>query len=352
MMKPWKVGKRLIPLFVGLSLLLSACGREDLSVLRPQGPVAEGQLDLIMMAIIIMVVVMLIVFGIAAYVWVKFRRKPGQNEIPEQVAGNHKLEIIWTTIPLILVLILGIFTVQKVFAFGENYSADKNAVKVKVTSHLFWWEFTYPEYGITTAQDLIIPTGKKIALELKTADVLHSFWVPSLAGKTDTNTDGTVNNMWLEASNEGVYLGKCAELCGQSHALMEFKVKAVSEESFNKWIEEMKRPVALPEEPAVAEVFRTQCLSCHAIGDQGGPVGPNLTGIGSREAVAGILLNAEGVGRPEDGTPIKENMVNWLTDPQKYKPGNKMPAPKEDLGLSDADIEAIADYLVNNKLSY
>lgn len=352
MMKPWKAVKRLLPLFVGLSLLLSACGREDLSVLRPQGPVAEGQLGLIKLAITIMVAVMLIVFGIAAYVWIKFRRKPGQTEIPKQVEGNFKLEVIWTAIPLVLVVILGVFTVQKVFAFGENYSADKNAVKVKVTSHLFWWEFTYPEYGVTTAQDLIIPTGKKIALELKTADVLHSFWVPSLAGKTDTNTDGTVNNAWLEASKEGVYLGKCAELCGPSHAFMEFKVKAVSQESFDNWIGAMKAPAVLPEDPAVAEVFKTQCLSCHAVGDQGLPVGPNLTGIGSREAIAGILLNAEGEGRPQDGKPIKDNLVEWLNDPQGVKPGNKMPAPKEDLGLTDSEIEAIADYLAGYKLTY
>ncbi|MNM73447.1 Cytochrome c oxidase subunit 2 precursor [compost metagenome] len=352
MMKPWKAVKRLLPLFVGLSLLLSACGREDLSVLRPQGPVAEGQLGLIKLAITIMVAVMLIVFGIAAYVWIKFRRKPGQNEIPKQVEGNFKLEVIWTAIPLVLVIILGVFTVQKVFAFGENYSSDKNAVKVKVTSHLFWWEFSYPDYGVTTAQDLIIPTGKKIALELKTADVLHSFWVPSLAGKTDTNTDGTINNAWFEASKEGVYLGKCAELCGPSHAFMEFKVKAVSQESFDNWVAAMKAPADLPDDPAVAEVFKTQCLSCHAVGDQGLPVGPNLTGIGSREAIAGILLNAEGEGRPENGKPIRDNLVEWLKDPQGVKPGNKMPAPKEDLGLTDSEIEAIADYLANYKLTY
>lgn len=351
-MKPWKAVKRLLPLFVGLSLLLSACGREDLSVLRPQGPVAEGQLGLIKLAITIMVAVMLIVFGIAAYVWIKFRRKPGQNEIPKQVEGNFKLEVIWTAIPLVLVIILGVFTVQKVFAFGENYSSDKNAVKVKVTSHLFWWEFSYPDYGVTTAQDLIIPTGKKIALELKTADVLHSFWVPSLAGKTDTNTDGTINNAWFEASKEGVYLGKCAELCGPSHAFMEFKVKAVNQESFDNWVAAMKAPAVLPEDPAVAEVFKTQCLSCHAVGDQGLPVGPNLTGIGSREAIAGILLNAEGEGRPENGKPIRDNLVDWLKDPQGVKPGNKMPAPKEDLGLTDAEIEAIADYLADYKLTY
>lgn len=352
MMKPWKAVKRLAPMLAGLALLLSACGREDLSVLRPQGTVAEGQLGLIKLSITIMVVVMLIVFGIAAYVWIKFRRKPGQKEVPKQVEGNFKLEVIWTAIPLVLVLILGAVTVQKIFAYGEDYSGDKNAVKVKVTSHLFWWEFNYPDYGVTTAQDLIIPTGKKIALELKTADVLHSFWVPSLAGKTDTNTDGTINKMWLESKKDGVYLGKCAELCGPSHALMEFKVKSVSDEVFKQWVESMKAPAVLPEDPAVAEVFKNQCLTCHAVGDQGIAVGPNLTGMGSRETVASILLNEEGDGHYEGSKPVKDNLVEWLTDPQKVKPGNKMPNPKEDLGLSDEEIDAIAQYLADYKLSY
>ncbi|WP_212940127.1 cytochrome c oxidase subunit II [Paenibacillus antibioticophila] len=351
MMKPWKGIKRLLPL-LAMSLLLSACGREDLSVLRPQGTVAQGQFDLIILSISIMVVVMLVVFAIAAYVWIRFRRKPGQQDVPKQVEGNFKLEVVWTAIPLVLVLILGVFTVQKIFAYGEDYWNDKNAVRVQVTAHLFWWEFSYPDYGITTAQDMIIPTGKKIALELKTADVLHSFWVPSLAGKTDTNTDGTVNKAWIEAEQEGVYLGKCAELCGQSHAFMEFKVKSVSEESFNAWVESMKAPAVLPEDPAVAEVFRTQCLSCHAVGDQGGPIGPNLTGIGSRETVASILLNSEGSGNAVDTRPVQENMEAWLKDPQKWKPGNRMPDPKEDLGLTDAEIEAIAKYLADYKLSY
>lgn len=352
MMKPWKAVKRLAPLFIGLALLLSACGREDLSALRPQGPVAEGQLGLITLSISIMIVVMLVVFVIAAYVLVKFRRRPGQNEVPKQVEGSHKLEIIWTAIPLVLVLILGVVTVQKIFAYGEDYSADKNAVKVKVSAHLFWWEFTYPDYGITTAQDLVIPTGKKIALELRTMDVLHSFWVPSLAGKTDTNTEGNINKAWLEASKEGVYLGKCAELCGQSHAFMEFKVKAVSQESFDGWVQSMKAPVQTIQDPELAEVFKTQCLTCHAIGDQGGPSGPNLTGIGSRETVASILLNEGGSSNAADTKPVKDNLIQWLQDPQKVKPGNKMPDPKGDLGLTDEQIEGIAEYLANNKLSY
>lgn len=347
MMKTWQAVKRLLPMTAIFGLILAGCGRADLSVLRPQGPAAESSLGLMKLSITIMVVVLLIVFSIAAYVIIRFRRKPGQQEIPKQVEGNFKLEVLWTVIPLILVVVLAVPTVKAVFAAGNDHANDKNAIKVKVTGHQFWWEFEYTDYGVKTAQDLVIPKGKDIAFELTTADVLHSFWVPSLSGKIDTNPAGTINRFSFSAPNEGVYRGKCAELCGPSHGLMEFKVKSVSEDAFKQWIASMKSPVAvLPEDPELAKTFKNQCLKCHAVGDQGLAVGPNLTGIGSREAIAGILLNDDtGV----DGAPIEENLKTWLHDPQSVKPGNLMPNPK-DLGLSDAEIDGIAAYLANYKL--
>jgi cytochrome c oxidase subunit II len=346
MMKTWQAMKRLLPLMTIFGLFLAGCGREDLSVLRPQGPEAENSLGLIKLSITIMIVVLLIVFGIAAYVMIKFRRKPNQqNEIPEQVEGNHKLEIIWTVIPLILVVILAVPTVKQVFASGNDHSNDKNAIKVKVTGHQYWWEFQYTDLGVTTAQDLVIPTGKDIAFELETKDVLHSFWVPSLSGKIDTNPAGTINRFSFSAPKEGVYRGKCAELCGPSHGFMEFKVKAVSEEEFTAWIESMKAPAVLPEDPALAKTFKDQCLSCHAVGAEGNAGAPNLTGIGSREAIAGILINDD---TREEGAPVEENLKTWLHDPQSVKPGNLMPNPK-DLGLSDEEIDGIAEYLANYK---
>ncbi|MDQ0196323.1 cytochrome c oxidase subunit II [Paenibacillus wynnii] len=346
MMKTWQAVKRLLPMMSVFALILAGCGREDLSVLRPQGPVAESSLGLIKLSITIMIVVLLIVFAIAAFVMIRFRRKPNQTEIPEQVEGSFKLEILWTVIPLILVVVLAIPTVKQVFAAGNDHSNDKNAVKVKVTGHQYWWEFEYGDYGVITAQDLVIPTGKDIAFELITKDVLHSFWVPSLSGKIDTNPAGTINRFSFSAPKEGVYRGKCAELCGPSHGFMEFKVKAVSNEEFEKWIESRKAPAVLPEDPALAKTFKDQCLQCHAVGDQGIANAPDLTGIGSREAIAGILINDD---TREDGAPVEENLKTWLHDPQSVKPGNLMPNPK-DLGLSDAEIDGIAEYLANYKL--
>ncbi|OBZ10501.1 cytochrome c oxidase subunit II [Bacillus sp. FJAT-27264] len=349
MMKTWQAVRRLLPMIAVFGLiLLTGCGRADLSALRPQGPAAETSYGLMKLSITIMVVVLLIVFSIAAFVMIRFRRKPGQSEIPEQVEGSIKLEILWTVIPLILVVVLAVPTVKAVFAAGNDHWNDKNAIKVKVTGHQYWWEFEYPDYGVTTAQDLVIPKGKDIAFELKTADVIHSFWVPSLSGKLDTNPAGTINRFSFSAPNEGVYRGKCAELCGPSHGLMEFKVKSVSEEAFQKWIDGMKKPAAvLPEDPALAKTFKDQCLKCHAVGDQGISVGPNLTGIGSREAIAGILINDDsGV----EGASVEENLKTWLHDPKSVKPNNLMPNPK-DLGLTDEEIDGIAHYLANYKLN-
>lgn len=342
--------KRLLPLFAGLVLLLSACGRADLSAINPQGPVAEDQFDLMKLAIMIMALVVIVVFAICFYVIIRFRRKAGDNGIPKQVEGNHKLEVIWTVIPIILLIILAVPTVKYVFAFAEDYSKDKEAIKINVTSHQYWWEFEYPELGIRTAQDLVIPTGKKIAVTLKSADVLHSFWVPSLAGKMDTNLPGpenqNINKMFFEAPNEDVYRGKCAELCGQSHAYMDFKVKSVSNATFEAWAAEMKaEPKAFTGDADVAETFKTSCLACHAI-DNSPAMGPNLKGIGSREAIAGILLNRDNASEPLDQGKIEEHLRQWIKDPEEEKPGNLMPKVE----LTDKELDQIVDYLANYKL--
>ncbi|MGZ9585499.1 cytochrome c oxidase subunit II [Paenibacillus marinisediminis] len=346
MMKRWHAVKRLLPLFAGLVLLLSACGREDLSAINPQGPIAEQQFDLMKLAIIIMTSVVVVVFAICIYVIIRFRRKPGQNNIPVQVEGSHKLEVIWTVIPIILLIILAVPTVKYVFAFAEDYSNDKDAIKVNVVSHQYWWEFEYPELGIRTAQDLVIPTNKKIAINLKTADVLHSFWVPALAGKMDTNREGNFNNMYLEAPKENVYRGKCAELCGPSHAYMDFKVKAVGEATFTAWVNEMlAEPKPFEGDADVADKFKTSCLTCHAV-DNVQSAGPNLKGIGSREAVGGILLNRDNAEEAIEQNAVKDHLRRWLVDNEGEKPGNRM----GNIPLNDKELEQIIDYLSNYKL--
>ncbi|MFF2890430.1 cytochrome c oxidase subunit II [Paenibacillus sp. NPDC057967] len=350
MMKRWQFVKRLAPLMAMMVLVLAACGREDLSTLNPQGPVAEEQFGLMKTAIIIMGLVVVVVFAISLYVIIRFRRRPGDKTIPKQVEGSHKLEIIWTVIPIILLIILGVPTVQSVFNLAKDYRDDPDAVKVIVTSHQYWWEFEYPELGIKTAQELVIPTGKTISIEAKTADVLHSFWIPSLAGKIDTNPGGNVNFMYFSAPKEGVYLGKCAELCGPSHGLMDFKVKSVNPDSFDRWAAALQEPVALPSDPAIAAAFESKCLTCHAVGDMGGPAFPNLTGIGSRESVGGILVNVDADDQKYDHEDtVYNNLHKWIKDPEAVKPGNLM---SNQYDLTEEEIEGIAKYLSELTLDY
>ncbi|GAB7387608.1 cytochrome c oxidase subunit II [Bacillaceae bacterium] len=337
-MNRWLSACRLLPLFAALMLVLSGCGEPYLSTLDPKGPVAESQFTLMKLSIYIMLLVCAVVFSIFAYVLIRYRKRPGQDGIPKQVEGNTKLEIVWTVIPIILLLILAVPTVKQVFYLAEGPSGDEDALKVKVTGYQYWWDFEYPDLGIRASQELYIPTGKKVYFEVTAKDVIHSFWVPALGGKVDA-TPGLTSNLWLQADEEGVYAGKCAELCGPSHALMDFKVVAVSPEEFDDWVAKMKAASAEPTSGAAQQgekLFKQNCLSCHAVGKEGGPVGPVLTNVADRVKIAGILENN------------KENMEKWIANPQDVKPGNKMPAFGKDVnpeGLTQEEISALAEYL-------
>jgi cytochrome c oxidase subunit 2 len=304
----------------------------NLSALDPQGPVADMQLSLIKLSIYIMISVIVVVFVIFTIILIRFREKPGDTHIPEQKEGSKLLEIIWTTIPIILLIILAIPNVMDTFTLA-NVDADENSVTVNVTAHQFWWEFEYPDHDVVAGQDMYIPTNTKIIINLESTDVIHSFWVPALAGKQD-NIPGITNEMWFEAVKPGVYKGKCTEFCGEAHWLMDFKVVAVEPDVFETWAANMKEPatVANTEISEVGrDVFQTSCIGCHAVGAAGGNIGPDLTNFGERTVIAGFLEFND------------ENLEKWLRDPAKIKPGNKMPAVVGH--LSDDEIKALIDYM-------
>jgi len=340
MMRRWQQVWRLLPLFVvmALALVLTGCEQNEyLSTLTPKGPVAETQLFMMKLSLGIMLGVFAVVILIFTYVLIRYRKRKGDNRIPEQVEGNHKLEIIWTVIPFILLIIMAVPMVSMTFDFAKDYSNDKNAVQVKVIGHQFWWEFEYPELGIKTSQDLMIPVGKKINFEITSTDVMHSFWVPSLGGKIDNNP-GLTNHLWLQADKEGIYEGKCAELCGASHALMDFKVIAVKQEEFDSWAAKMADRVKNPPVASAdqgAEIFQKSCIGCHAVNGQGGKLAPDLTNFGDRTKVGGILDNNA------------ENIKKWLKETNTIKPGNKM----GELGLTDEQVDALTNYLQSLKVN-
>ncbi|NGP44378.1 cytochrome c oxidase subunit II [Bacillaceae bacterium SIJ1] len=329
-----------------LALVLAGCGTENLSSLQPKGEGANMLFDLMVLSIVIMIAVFLVVIAIYTYVIVRFRKKKGDKDIiPEQVEGNRNLEIIWTVIPILLLLVLAVPTVAYTFQLADTSERDAEGSEnhvVNVTAHTFWWNFEYEGEEVTTSQDLYIPTGEKVFVNLSSADVIHSFWVPAIQGKMDTNPgDENINTIFLEADEEGVYWGKCAEFCGPSHALMDFRVIAVSPEEFDAWLDDMRQgPGETDSEVAAAgeEIFAQSCASCHAVeaGAPGG-VGPNLTSFGDRTKIAGFLDHD------------KETLKQWIRDPQEFKPGNNMPAfPAEQ--ISDEDLDALAEYLLELKV--
>lgn len=333
----WHQAMRLLFVVMAVTLVLTGCGDPTLSALLPQGPVAESQFWLMKLTFGIMFGVFCVVIILWTYVLIRYRKKPGQTGYPKQVEGNHKLEILWTVIPFVLLIIMAVPVVALTFDLDKTYSKEE-ALQVKVTAHQFWWEFEYPDLGIHTSQDLYIPTGKKIQFLMTSGDVIHSFWIPSLGGKTDTNP-GLDTTMWLQADKPGVYKGKCAELCGASHALMDFKVVAVEPAKFDEWADKIKTASVEPTTDQAKqgqEIFKKSCLGCHAVGSEGGRLGPNLTGFASRERLAGFLENNP------------EQLKHWLKDPQAIKPGNKMP----NLNLSDQDVEALVQYLGDLKLDF
>ncbi|MDQ0164810.1 cytochrome c oxidase subunit 2 [Bacillus horti] len=329
--------KRLLPI-VALALLLAGCGAPELSALNPSGAVAEKQLSLIILSISIMVLVFVVVAIIFTYVVIRYRERPGQEkEIPVQVEGNHKLEIIWTVIPILLLIVLAVPTVMTTFSLAEE--APEDAFWVDVTAHQYWWNFEYPDTNIVTAQELVIPTGERVYINLESADVIHSFWVPALAGKMDTNPDNT-NKMYIETDTPGIYDGRCAELCGEAHALMNFRVVALEPAEYNNWVAGMQNfdeEVVSAQATEGRELFAQSCIGCHAVDASQPGLGPNLAGFAERGTIAGFL--AKSSDNPEEADA---NLKAWIKEAQAVKPGNAMP---NFLDLNDQELDAIVEYL-------
>lgn len=346
-MKGWMGKLRTFIILGSLAFILSGCGRDNLTALVPKGYGAEVSLKLIILTTVVMTFVFIAVVIIYIIVLMKFRKKKGDPVInPEQVEGNKTLEAVWTIIPIILVIIMAVPTVFATFHLADDADAEEH-INIHVTGNQYWWHFDYEKEEIATSQDMYIPVDTKVYVHLITNDVLHSFWVPTLSGKLDVNPEN-VNTMYLEAYEEGVYFGKCAELCGPSHSLMDFKVVVVSEEEYDQWVTDMQEFNSEEVElDAVAqegqELFEEKaCLSCHATDTQNYsagsvPIGPDLTNMGDRSRFAGFLM------------PTKDNLVEWIQDPESLKPGNLMTGAYPE--VSDEEADKIAEYLLQLKPS-
>lgn len=278
------------------------------------------------------------VAGLLTYVIIKYRMRKGEtgNE-PPQVYGSVQVELAWTIIPVLIVVVLFLTTARIIFAI-QDAPEPKSALNVTVIGHQFWWEFRYPQLGIVTANELHIPVSTKQApkatyLRLLSADVDHSFWVPQLGGKTDLIPNHP-NEMWYEPTATGMYKGQCAQFCGVEHAMMLIRVYVDTPQQFKAWVaNQQKAAVDDPKVAAGRRIFETEaCMNCHTIRGTAakGTVGPDLTHLMSRATIAaGAALN----------TP--ENLRKWIEDPANFKPGALMPA----MQLGDQQIDDLVAYL-------
>ena len=353
-----------------LLLLVAGCSKDGQSTWEAFGPVAQKQLDLFNVLLWVMVAVFIIVEGVLVYAIVRYRRRPGDAK-PPQIHGNTSLEIILTIIPTILVLALGIWSVFTLFAIDKAPEDGPDPLQVNVTGHQWWFEFEYPDAGdgkkIITANEMRIPVGRPINISLESDDVIHSFWVPKLAGKLDM-VPTHVNKMWFQADSDKItedlpvtLYGQCAELCGLSHALMRFRVTVMEQNDFDSWVAAYGAPPAISDKAkAGQQLFAANCTLCHNIDGPDDPAlsasrltgffsggditpvpAPNLTDLRTRQTLgAGITDLTE------------DNLHSWIRNPEDFKPGNYMSEravlyQNGPASLTDDEIDSLIGYLLD-----
>ena len=355
---------------LGLVPFLTACVSNTQNTFDPAGPNAARIRDLSIPVFAIAGVIFVIVEVGLVYLALKYRHRKGRDTIPPQIHGNTRLEIAWTILPALILAGVAVPTVATIFDLKRD--PGPNALEVTVLGHQFWWEFDYPNDGVNTANVLHIPEDRPVLVTLCAAgagyggvpaaspcqpggaegpqpaavgnDVIHSFWVPEIAGTQDV-VPGRANTLLLEASEPGLYTGQCKEFCGLSHAYMRFQVLVQTQDEFDAWLAAQRADAVAATDGSLAATgaqlfLNGQCIACHAIGGletaNGQPLvangGPNLTHFASRDCFAGCMLETNA-----------ENLRKWLDNPPAVKAGSWMP----DYGLTPEEIEALTAYLLS-----
>src|SRR3984885_4349861 len=308
------------------------------NIFAPASTPAQSILDLSLFVLEVTAAVFVVVFTLLAYAVIKFRKsRAADGREPAQVYGSSQLELAWTVVPVLIVVVL-FLAAARVIASIQNAPKPDNAIEVTVIGHQFWWEYRYPSLKVVTANELHIPVSDPAHptptfLTLLSADTDHSFWVPRLAGKTDLIPNHP-NSMWVDSHETGLFLGQCAQYCGTQHAMMLLRVYVQTRDEFGRWVREQSQPAQIAglisEGQKIFE--RTACINCHAVAGTAanGRFGPDLTHLMSRDTIAsGAALNT------------RANLRRWIQDPNTFKPGSKMPA----MGLTDPELDAVTEYL-------
>jgi cytochrome c oxidase subunit 2 len=308
------------------------------SIFSPASTPAKSIADVSVFVLVITGIIFLVVFALLLYSVVRFRgRATDGGREPAQVYGSMQIELAWTIIPILIVVVLFLATARVIHAV-QDAPEPAGALDVIAIGHQYWWEFRYPKLGIVTANELHIPVSEPdhptpTFLQLLSVDTDHSFWVPELAGKTDLIPNHP-NRMWMDPQRTGVFMGQCAQYCGTQHAKMLLRVSVEGADDFGAWVHAQQKP-AVKDTGVIAgrQVFeRNACMNCHAVGGTpaDGRFGPDLTHLMSRATIA--------AGAAEN---THDNLRLWIQNPSAIKPGSLMPAMK----LSDADLDAVVSYM-------
>ena len=318
-------------------LLLAGCsGPFPQSVFQPRSDFA-GELDGLFWNVFWWaVVVFLIVETLLVVAIARYRARPG-GAMPKPVHGHTLLEIGWTLAPALILVFIAVPTMRTIFTTAGR--APEGALRVEVIGRQWWWEYRYPTLGITTANELHLPVGMPVQLDLTSADVIHSFWAPGLGGKRDL-MQGRTNRIAFRADSTGEYWGQCAEFCGASHANMRLRVIVESDSVFQRWVDQQRGGPLAPAKGSAEErgqqiYRRSACIGCHSItGVSSAKVGPDLSHVGSRGTIAGALF-------PND----TESLRRWIQNAPGLKPGALMPPQN----FSAEDLDALVAYLQSLK---
>jgi cytochrome c oxidase subunit 2 len=354
---------------IGLLLLLGACApNATQDSLQPKGPYSQELHNLLVPVFWVAVFVFIVVEGGIVWISIRYRHRKGRDRMPAQIHGNTRLEIGWTIAPALILAGVMVPTVATIWDLARKPPAD--ALHVTVRGYQWWWGFEYTDedmrasYGddtrIRTADVLVIPVDRVVYLSLEGAGgliqgqdpaasdhmVIHSFWVPELAGKQDV-TPGRTNHILMQADEPGMYEGQCAEFCGLQHGRMLVRVRALSAEDWDAWVRNQKQPAVTPSDPLAQQGMdlflgqlsggRGSCISCHAVGgtEATSPAAPDLTHFAdpTHECFAGCNWD----------TTDRDALEAWLRNPDAVKLGSKMP----NYHLTEEEIDALVAYLSN-----
>lgn len=314
----------------------------------PWAPLAPGSGEMLEISNLfwIMLVLSGIVFALVSGVLitsaVRYSARAGQEGEPRQVFGNRAVEIAWTVIPTVILLVAFVATTKAIHDI--NTPSGGNILNINVIGHQWWWEFQYPSLSVDTADELHLPVGQNVHFHITSNDVIHSFWTPQLQRQVDANPKQD-NAVYLKVDKAGVFDGMCYEYCGEAHAWMKYRVIVQSPAAFQAWARHQRAPAAGTSGGAQTALVAAgqkvflgnTCVNCHAVTgtSAGGAVGPNLTHLGSRWTI--------GAG----AAPLnQQDLERWIADPTTFKPGVLMPPYPF---LSHQDLHALAAYLLSLK---